>query len=255
MENSEERKKKAADWDRFVHEYYEKAVRTGKLFTFEEETPSGLKRKVWDTAVVIKECSTAKAIADEEDSRVFALNFASYVEPGGDFLMGGRSQEASLCHVSTLYQILENQKDFYERNRGRVCDGLFNNNLLVSEEVLFFDPEWSDPVKSAGVITCAAPDAVQARANGLSESRIQEALHSRASAVICAATTVRANVLVLGAFGCGVFGNDAKVVAEAFRKVLEEFRGCFKRVVFAIPDRAGRNYRMFYEAFRGWGGG
>lgn len=30
-------------------------------------------------------------------------------------------------------------------------------------------------------------------------------------------------VLVLGAFGCGAFGNDAKVVSDLFYKALKEF--------------------------------
>jgi uncharacterized protein (TIGR02452 family) len=50
-------------------------------------------------------------------------------------------------------------------------------------------------------------------------------------------------VLVLGAWGCGAFGNDATLVADAFAAWLEgpRFRGCFEHVVFAVWDpRPGR---------------
>ena len=47
--------------------------------------------------------------------------------------------------------------------------------------------------------------------------------------------------IVLGAFGCGAFGNPAAPVAVLFREQLQspEFRGHFQRVVFAIIDPLG----------------
>ncbi|MEN8151303.1 MAG: TIGR02452 family protein, partial [Planctomycetota bacterium] len=43
--------------------------------------------------------------------------------------------------------------------------------------------------------------------------------------------------LVLGAWGCGVFGNDPARTARDFRSALEtDFRGVFAEVVFAVVD-------------------
>jgi uncharacterized protein (TIGR02452 family) len=43
--------------------------------------------------------------------------------------------------------------------------------------------------------------------------------------------------IILGAWGCGVFGNDPKEIAQLFREALTEaFRGVFVRVVFAVLD-------------------
>ena len=44
------------------------------------------------------------------------------------------------------------------------------------------------------------------------------------------------NALILGAFGCGVFKNDARMVASKFGKVLceEKMRYHFDSVVFPI---------------------
>ena len=52
--------------------------------------------------------------------------------------------------------------------------------------------------------------------------------------------------LILGAWGCGVFGQDPKVVAELMQNTLEYYPH-FKKVIFAIPK--GYNYDMFKEVF------
>ncbi len=48
------------------------------------------------------------------------------------------------------------------------------------------------------------------------------------------------DVLVLGAWGCGVFGNDPAQVARGFARHLTgegRFRSAFRKVVFAVLDR------------------
>jgi uncharacterized protein (TIGR02452 family) len=46
---------------------------------------------------------------------------------------------------------------------------------------------------------------------------------------------------VLGAWGCGVFRNDPRVVAGAFADHLLRgaWKGCFERVVFSVLDTSG----------------
>jgi uncharacterized protein (TIGR02452 family) len=47
------------------------------------------------------------------------------------------------------------------------------------------------------------------------------------------------DAVVLGAWGCGVFGNDPQEIAELFQRALEErFDGAFARVVFGVFDRS-----------------
>lgn len=44
------------------------------------------------------------------------------------------------------------------------------------------------------------------------------------------------SALVLGAWGCGAFGNDPERTANDFRLHLDEVSGSFEHVVFAITD-------------------
>jgi uncharacterized protein (TIGR02452 family) len=55
---------------------------------------------------------------------------------------------------------------------------------------------------------------------------------------------------VLGALGCGVFGNPTRRVAIMFRKIIleEEFKGRFDEIVFAVLDsRNEGNFEVFHE--------
>jgi uncharacterized protein (TIGR02452 family) len=55
--------------------------------------------------------------------------------------------------------------------------------------------------------------------------------------------------LVLGAWGCGAFGNDIHRTARDFRQALEnEFSGAFSDIVFAITDWSPE--RRFLGPFR-----
>jgi uncharacterized protein (TIGR02452 family) len=57
--------------------------------------------------------------------------------------------------------------------------------------------------------------------------------------VLCVAAEQGQRVLVLGAWGCGVFRNDPAEVAQVFADWLKHpgFAGVFERVVFGIYER------------------
>lgn len=78
-------------------------------------------------------------------------------------------------------------------------------------------------------------------------------LEARAGKVLAVAAAHGHPCLVLGAWGCGVFRNEPRDVAEVFARWLEHerFKGAFKRVVFAVYDRGkgGPNLRAFEDRF------
>lgn len=69
----------------------------------------------------------------------------------------------------------------------------------------------------------------------------------RAIHVLTCAAAMGADILVLGAFGCGAFENDPEVVANAYKTALDVFPKVFKVVEFAVycPPSGSVNYEVF----------
>ena len=70
----------------------------------------------------------------------------------------------------------------------------------------------------------------------------------RARHIFRVAAANHVDMLVLGAFGCGAFRNDPWVVAKAYRRVTEEFRGHFDVIAYAVYCTP--KDRKNYDAFR-----
>ena len=77
---------------------------------------------------------------------------------------------------------------------------------------------------------------------------IENIMERRAYAVIRTAVRNYVDILVLGAFGCGIYGNSPQMVAKAFKKALNECGYSFKAVIFAIHsdvEEPLQNYNTF----------
>ena len=184
--------------------------------------------------------------------KIAALNFASFKHPGGAFLNGANAQEEHLCHYSNLYNILGNFKDsFYEVNKKKLNKGFYTSNLLYLPDVVFIKGTIQVP---CDIITCAAPNArVVQRYNMGSDVDIKDTLYDRIDHILYAAADNQVELLILGAFGCGVFKNDAHDVADTFYTLLtNKYKGIFEFVSFAIPNiQSEYNYNAFLERFNG----
>jgi len=56
--------------------------------------------------------------------------------------------------------------------------------------------------------------------------------------------------IILGAWGCGIFGNDPVVVANLFNESIKENQ-YFKEIIFAIYDnKESITYKAFEEVFK-----
>ncbi|PKN55579.1 MAG: TIGR02452 family protein [Deltaproteobacteria bacterium HGW-Deltaproteobacteria-14] len=183
---------------------------------------------------------------------VAVLDFASAVEPGGGFIRGARAQEEDLCRCSGLFPCLAPQRAYYARNRvprEQLWDPavaerahLYTDHVLYAPRVPFFRTRGSAPPDApwlASVIVAPAPNAGSALAVDPDLApRIAPILYRRAAHVLGLARALGHRALVLGAWGCGAFGNDPVVAADAFGRWLEApaNRGAFERVVFAVYD-------------------
>ena len=100
------------------------------------------------------------------------------------------------------------------------------------------------------VITCAAPDVRQLGDSAQFSPTLEELrnLHeNRWRCILAAAAKHEADVLILGAFGCGVFANPPELVVEAFNNIMDEFRCHFETIEFAVYTTRldAPNYRAF----------
>lgn len=167
---------------------------------------------------------------------VVSLNFASATHPGGGFLSGARAQEEYLCRSSALYLTLKDWPMYgYHRAKGG-C--LYSDAMIYSPDVPVFRDDEHDLLPSpyhASFITSAAPLAKHASPAELPQ--LPTVLRERIAKILSVAQAHGHDSLILGAWGCGAFGNDGHQVAELFHRALTvDCAGAFKEVTFAIVD-------------------
>lgn len=174
-----------------------------------------------------------------------ALNFANGISPGGGFRNGARAQEECLCRSSALYLTLRGDP-MYEDHRTRPLPDSTEWSIL-SPDVPVFRTDDGTALASPwllSIITCAAPYAPR-----IGQPESGDLLQRRIHRVFEIARAFGYRSLVLGAWGCGAFGNDPQRTAANFRNALEyDFPGAFSDVVFAISDWSAE--RQFLAPFR-----
>jgi len=81
------------------------------------------------------------------------------------------------------------------------------------------------------------------------EIRIEETLFKRMNQILSIMALHGHRTIILGAWGCGVFGNDPLLVAELFKENLKKLP-FFDRVAFPIYDRSDSDVlRSFVQIF------
>ena len=115
-----------------------------------------------------------------------------------------------------------------------------------------------DPVSFA-VITVAAVCGPELIDDTHMSDRDAETTRCKIRTILRIGYLHRHDALVLGAFGCGAFGNPPSHMARLFRQVLEEeeFQRRFKKVVFAIIEdvysgnyyNPDGNFKPFFDEF------
>lgn len=183
--------------------------------------------------------------------RPFVMNFANAHRAGGGFRLGARAQEESLCRCSTLYASISGKaaREMYRYNNTHLGP-VESDYMLFSPEVYVFRDERCELLDEpflASVATVPAPNR-RGAAVFASNRKIAETMVRRIRIMLAVAAEHGHRNLVLGAWGCGAFGNRPEEVAGHFRRVLAEegFGRLFEKVCFAIYGREdGRNYLGF----------
>ncbi|TPX16482.1 uncharacterized protein E0L32_003776 [Thyridium curvatum] len=190
-----------------------------------------------------------EALADYKEISLAILNMASPLSPGGGFLNGAGSQEESLCMRTTL---LPSLRDEYYR--------LPELAAVYTPDVLVFRDEQEDQVLPkrdrwhVNCITAAMLRSPETERDALERGRYvherdRELVLQKMRMVLRIGQMKGDRVLVLGAWGCGAYGNPVGEIAAAWRRVLlptPDARGKAKaqretwagidKIVFAIKD-------------------
>lgn len=186
-------------------------------------------------------CGTIQAAIENHSGRTAILNFADALTPGGLVLQGETTQEECICRCSNLYESLVAgicKENYYDYNAS-LNDDFYSNRIIYTSDALILKDEdyklLANPFK-VDIITCPAP--ISCNKADIWEERIK--------GVLVSAKKRNCDTIILGAWGCGAFGNSPHMVASMFKKVLDRYF-LFEDVIFAIPDENGRNYEVFRE--------
>ena len=185
---------------------------------------------------------------------------------------GSSAQEEAICRCSTLYPCLNTKEmwnKFYTPHRN-ADNPLYNDDCIFTPAVEVFksdinfpellpETEWWD----VDVITCAAPNLRIIPSNYMNPSagsrkaditlKGLRALHAaRIQRIFEVAMANKAEVLILGAFGCGAFCNPPELVAEVFAECTEKYHKCFDTIEYAVfhTEHETKNYVAFENVMK-----
>ena len=219
---------------------------------------SCVNRDSFSSAVELsRECC---ALSVEEKS-VLVLNFANPVNPGGGVRRGARAQEEDLCRKSSLLLSLEGKDaaGYYAYNRS-LHTFMGSDAVIITPAVEIIRDENGSLMEETylvAVLTCAAPMITRGM-EGLTNDQYREMLFSRIKGILLCAAYYGYHTLVLGAWGCGAFGNDAALMSDLFYLALKELQNTdavkgnlFRRIEFAVFDKSHSqyNYKQFARNF------
>ncbi len=183
------------------------------------------------------------------------MNFANAHRPGGGFLNGARAQEESLCRCSTLYKSISSDKaqEMYDYNNTHKnpCD---SDYMLLSPNVYVYRSFTGERLNKpfwTSVITVPAPNKCGA-ASKVSQDILDDVMTERLRKMLFLAARKGYRTLILGAWGCGAFGNDTRRVAAYFYQLFfgeDGLHKFFENVIFAILGDENK-IEVFKEVFK-----
>ena len=247
--------------DSYLIEAIKKSDATQEFISELKELEEIENRKVYKNAkIVVSKKRTLEAARDYNGKKVCVLNFADAITPGGAVLYGASTQEEAICRCSTLYENISKDamlEVFY--NPHKLLNVLYNDDIIYTPDVVVFKEDNSEvkilPKEEwypVDVITCAAPNlgaiSREERRN-ISTIELMLIFSVRIERILEVAKKRKAEVLILGAFGCGAFANPPEIVAKVFKEALEIYGKYFESVEFAVycAEEETRNYKVFKE--------
>lgn len=198
-------------------------------------------------------------------AKIAVMNFANAFHAGGGVTSGAGAQEECLCRTSTLYPLIyrKSLRDTFYKHHEDLQNPKATDSLIYTEGVVICKTDEDLPKRlpkdkwvTVDVITIAAPDlrtesnkylALTGGGTSMQDAELFGYHVKRAIHMLTVAAAKKADILVLGAFGCGAFKNNPEVVANAYKTALSVFPKVFRKVEFAVYCVPGNteNYEVF----------
>ena len=215
----------------------------GKTEIIDEEMHEKIKNELGqpiysDTPVDVDSISSIQAAINsyehEKDDKICILNFADPYKPGGGYINGRVAQEECICRQTLLYRSIKDNEVYENNKKDRKSENsdnmLYSPNIPVirDDSCKLFDPS---QIFRINIISSAAVDN---RRHDVSNP--QEIMEERIRKIITLAAWKKNDVLILGAFGCGVFKNNVNDICDIFAKILieEGMKNYFKKVYLPV---------------------
>lgn len=247
----------------------DRAKKNTEIF-YEDEYPV-FDRKLTHTVVkVSKDRSYQAAMRLSKrynGKKIAVLNFANAFHAGGGVTSGASAQEECLCRTSTLYPLIYRRtlRDTFYKHHKDLNTPKASDSLIYTEGVVICKTDCDYPERmpkedwpTVDVITMAAPDLrvtsnihapIISKGTFMNDAELFGYHVKRALHMLTVAAAKKADILVLGAFGCGAFQNNPDVVANAYKTALSVFPKVFEHIEFAVycPPNDSSNYEAFYK--------
>ncbi len=190
----------------------------------------------------LRACDTISAVLSLREEgvsgEIIALNFANAMFAGGGYRLGGDAQEESLCRCSLLYYALLPHGEYYWKHRLRPSP-LYSSRMLLSPDVPVIrrmDGTLLETPQMCTFLTSAAVNRYYAKCLFIREKTITAAMQERIDGFICAMAKRKPAAVVLGAFGCGMFGNRRETVLPMIENAVNRWLPQETAVVYAAPS-------------------
>jgi uncharacterized protein (TIGR02452 family) len=188
-----------------------------------------------DTQISVVDMYTdqcAKFVLDGVDSKnVVIMNFASRHNCGGGYLNGARAQEEDLCRViPALYSSLKQIRYPFPKH-----------SILITPNIEIWRDNYYNVLRSPYTISVVSAAAQNLKYESFDYRLVENILTS--IFVNVKDTLPNTDTLILGAWGCGVYGNSPEIMANLMNSVITKYGGLYKKIIFAIPS--GQNYDTF----------
>ncbi len=165
------------------------------------------------------------------------LNMASAKTAGGGVTWGAKAQEEALFRCSNLAFSID-PKDYPLG----ISEAIYSMNATFFKDFHYND---INPL-TTDVITIAA----YKRPNELDIPRetYEHITEKKIVSIFSEAIENDVKILILGAWGCGVYKNDPQYISGVFKKVIADYKNSFESIIFAIindKNSVSNNFEIF----------